>query len=82
MDRESLWRPGRFRFSGDVRRSANAPARAKAARNRRGLAQVGEWPVGEFIRERNKQIADEARKRGAGDFEYVERYKLFRLEEF
>jgi len=43
--------------------------------------QVGEWPVGEFIRERNKQIADEARKRDKGDFEFGEAYKLFRLEE-
>jgi LmbE family N-acetylglucosaminyl deacetylase len=44
--------------------------------------QIGDWPVGEFIRERNKQIADEARKRGAGDYEFAECFKLFRLEEF
>jgi len=43
-------------------------------------SQVGEWPVGEFIRERNRQIAEEARKKDAGDFEYGECYKLFRLE--
>jgi len=43
--------------------------------------QIGEWPVAEFIRERNKQIAEEARKRGAGDFEFGECYKLFRLDE-
>jgi len=45
-------------------------------------SQVGEWPVGEFIRERNKQIAEEAKKKGQGEFEYGECYKLFRLEEF
>src|SRR5207245_3529507 len=43
-------------------------------------SQVGEWPVGDFIRERNKQLADEARKRGLGDFEYAEGYRIFRLE--
>ena len=46
------------------------------------VSQVGEWPVGEFIRERNKQIAAEAKKRNAGTFEYGECYRLFRLEEF
>jgi LmbE family N-acetylglucosaminyl deacetylase len=45
-------------------------------------SQVGEWPVGEFIRERNKQIAEEAKKKGAGEFEFGECFKLFRLEEF
>lgn len=45
-------------------------------------SQVGEWPVGEFIRERNKQIAEEAKVRGAGTFEYAEAYRLFRFEEF
>ena len=44
--------------------------------------QIGEWPVGEFIRERNKQIAAAAKEKGAGDFEYGECYRLFRLEEF
>lgn len=46
-------------------------------------SQVGEWPVGEFIRERNKQIAAVAKEKGfEGPFEYAESYKLFRLEEF
>jgi len=45
-------------------------------------SQVGEWPVGEFVRERNKQIAEEAKKRDQGGFEYGECFKLFRLEEF
>jgi LmbE family N-acetylglucosaminyl deacetylase len=44
--------------------------------------QIGDWPVGEFIRERNKEIAKAAKEKGAGDFEYAECYKLFRLEEF
>ena len=45
-------------------------------------SQVGEWPVGEFIRERNKQIAAAAKEKGfEGPFEFAESYKLFRLEE-
>lgn len=47
------------------------------------VSQLGEWPVGEFIRERNRQIAQAARKQGLeGPFEYAESYRLFRLEEF
>jgi LmbE family N-acetylglucosaminyl deacetylase len=46
------------------------------------VSQVGEFPVGEFIRERNKEIAKLAKEKGAGEFEFAECYKLFRLEEF
>jgi len=47
------------------------------------VSQVGEWPVGEFIRERNKQIGGMAKEKGQeGAFEYAEGFKLFRLEEF
>ncbi len=45
-------------------------------------SQIGEFPVAEFIRERNKEIAKEAKKRGVGSFEYGESFRLFRLEEF
>ena len=44
-------------------------------------SQIGDWPVGDFIRERNREIGAEARKRGLeGPFEYAEAYQLFRLE--
>lgn len=47
------------------------------------VSQLGDWPVGEFIRERNRQIGEAARKRGLeGAFEFAESYRLFRLEEF
>ena len=47
------------------------------------VSQVGEWPVGEFIRERNKQIAVMAKEKGmGGPLEYAEAFRLFRLEEF
>jgi LmbE family N-acetylglucosaminyl deacetylase len=47
------------------------------------VSQVGDWPVGEFIRERNKQVAALSKERGVeGSMEYAEGYKLFRLEEF
>lgn len=47
------------------------------------VSQVGEWPVGEFIRERNRQIAAQARERKlAGESaEYAEAFRIFRLEE-
>jgi LmbE family N-acetylglucosaminyl deacetylase len=47
------------------------------------VSQIGEWPVGEFIRERNKQIGAMAKEKAdEGAFEYAEGFKLFRLEEF
>ena len=41
-----------------------------------------DWQVGEFVRERNKQIAGNAKEKGQSAGEYAESYKLFRLEEF
>jgi LmbE family N-acetylglucosaminyl deacetylase len=46
------------------------------------VSQVGDFPAGEFIRERNKEIAKVAKEKGVGDFELAECFKLFRLEEF
>ena len=46
------------------------------------VSQLSDWPVGEFIRERNKQIASAAKENGAFEGEFAESYKLFRLEEF
>jgi LmbE family N-acetylglucosaminyl deacetylase len=44
-------------------------------------SQIGSWPVEEFIRERNKEIASAAKKKGMeGQLEFAEAYKLFRLE--
>jgi LmbE family N-acetylglucosaminyl deacetylase len=45
-------------------------------------SQVGDWPVGEFVRERARQAGQLARERGlAGPFEYAEAFRLFRLDE-
>ena len=46
-------------------------------------SQIGDFAAGEFIRERNKQIAQAAKERGLpGPFEFAESFKLFRLGEF
>ena len=41
-----------------------------------------DWQVGDFIRERNKQIAESAKEKGQSAGEFAESFKLFRLEEF
>ncbi len=46
------------------------------------VSQLSDWPVGEFIRERNKQIAANAKEKGQSAGEFAESFKLFRLEEF
>ncbi|MGH2795290.1 MAG: PIG-L deacetylase family protein [Actinomycetota bacterium] len=46
------------------------------------VSQLSEWPVGEFIRERNKQIALNAKEKGRSAGEFAESFKLFRLEDF
>lgn len=45
------------------------------------VSQISEWPVGEFIRERNKQIAANAKEKGQAAGEFAESFKLFRLME-
>jgi LmbE family N-acetylglucosaminyl deacetylase len=44
-------------------------------------SQIGDFAVGDFIRERNREIGKLAREKGnEGSFEYAEAYQLFRLE--